>query len=57
MEEVATTLTELGIDPAMSLAAAAWQRRLGALEEIGSEGLDAKLAAIIPRKLAKTAWP
>jgi 3-hydroxyisobutyrate dehydrogenase-like beta-hydroxyacid dehydrogenase len=46
MEEAAKTLTELGIDPAMTRGTIARQRELGALGLTVPEGLAAKLAAI-----------
>lgn len=46
MEEVARTLTELGIDPAMTRGTIARQRELGALGIGVPDGLSAKLAAI-----------
>ena len=46
MEEVARTLEDLGIDPAMTRGTIARQRELGALGAGVPEGLAAKLAAI-----------
>lgn len=46
MEEVAKTLSELGIDPAMTRGTIARQRELGAFGIAPPEGLTAKLAAI-----------
>lgn len=55
MDEVAATLADLGIEPAMSGAAADWHRSIGALAAGVPEGLDAKLAAITARKPARAA--
>lgn len=55
MDEVAATLADLGIDPAMSRAAAGWQRSIGGIGAGVPEGLDAKLAAITARKPARAA--
>lgn len=55
MDEVAATLEELGIAPAMSRAAAGWQRSIGITGAGVPEGLDAKLAAITARKPARAA--
>ena len=46
MEEVARTLQDLGLDPAMTRGAIAWQRALGAGCLSPPDGLDAKLDAI-----------
>jgi 3-hydroxyisobutyrate dehydrogenase-like beta-hydroxyacid dehydrogenase len=46
MEEVATTLQDLGVDPAMTRGTVARQRALGALGIMPPQGLTAKLAAI-----------
>lgn len=46
MEEVARTLAELGIEPAMTRGTIARQRELGALGNAVPEGLSAKLAVI-----------
>lgn len=48
MEEVARTLCELGIDPAMTRAAESVQRAIGALDLAPPEGIDAKLALLAP---------
>jgi len=55
MDEVAATLEDLGIEPAMSRAAADWQRSIGAIGAGVPEGLEAKLAAITARKPARAA--
>lgn len=55
MDEVAATLEELGIAPAMSRAAADWQRSIGAIRAGVPEGLEAKLAAITTCKPARAA--
>lgn len=55
MDEVATALEQLGIDPAMTRATAGWQRQLGGLGADVPEGLAVKLAAITARKPAKAA--
>lgn len=47
MEEVAKTLSELGVDPAMTRGTIARQRELGALGMTPPNGLAAKLAAIL----------
>lgn len=47
MEEVAKTLTELGIDPAMTRGTIARQREIGALGVTPPQGLTAKIAAIM----------
>lgn len=46
MEEVAKTLGDLGVDPAMTRGTIAWQRSMGDLGVSPPEGLAAKLAAI-----------
>jgi len=46
MEEVARTLEELGVDPAMTRGTIRRQRELGALGLAPPDGLEAKLAAI-----------
>lgn len=50
MEEVAKTLTELGVDPAMTRGTIARQRELGGLDVVPPEGLAAKLNAIIDKR-------
>ncbi|PKP94500.1 MAG: NAD(P)-dependent oxidoreductase [Alphaproteobacteria bacterium HGW-Alphaproteobacteria-16] len=55
MEEVAKTLTELGVDPAMTRGTIARQRELGALGRTPPEGLTAKLAAIMDKREEKAA--
>ena len=51
--EVAATLADLGVDPAMTRAAAGWQRQLG----VGTapDGLAAKLARLTPDREAEAA--
>ncbi len=51
--EVAATLADLGVDPAMTRAAAGWHRQLGA--GTAPDGLAAKLALITPDREAETA--
>jgi len=46
MEEVARTLEELGVDPAMTRGTIRRQREIGALGLVPPDGLEAKLAAI-----------
>lgn len=53
MEEVAKTLEELGVDPAMTRGTIERQRELGALGLDPPEGLGAKLAAIDPERTDK----
>lgn len=55
MDEVAATLDELGIEAAMTRAAADWQRSIGAMGAAAPEGLEGKLAAITARKAARAA--
>jgi len=50
MEEVAKTLTDLGVDPAMTRGTIQRQREMGALGMTPPEGLTAKLAAIETRE-------
>jgi len=50
MEEVAKTLEELGVDPAMTRGTILRQREIGALEVAPPDGLAAKLAAIDPEQ-------
>jgi 3-hydroxyisobutyrate dehydrogenase-like beta-hydroxyacid dehydrogenase len=50
MDEVARTLADLGLPNAMSLAAAAAQRRIGALGIEPADGLEAKASAILATK-------
>ena len=55
MEEVARTLADLGIDPAMTRGTIARQRALGALGVTPPDGLTAKLAAILNEREEKAA--
>jgi len=50
MEEVAKTLTDLGVDPAITRGTIQRQRELGALNMTPPDGLAAKLAAIETRE-------
>jgi 3-hydroxyisobutyrate dehydrogenase-like beta-hydroxyacid dehydrogenase len=50
MEEVAKTLEDLGVDPAMTRGTIQRQREMGALDLTPPEGLTAKLAAIEARE-------
>ena len=50
MEEVAKTLSDLGVDPAMTRGTIQRQREMGALGMTPPEGLTAKLAAIETRE-------
>lgn len=50
MEEVAKTLTELGVGPAMTCGTIVRQRAIGALGVTPPDGLPAKLAAIDPQQ-------
>ncbi|ODP37772.1 NAD(P)-dependent oxidoreductase [Sphingomonas turrisvirgatae] len=52
MEEVARTLDELGVEPAMTRGTIARQRAIGALGVAPPDGLDAKLSAIEGSSLA-----
>lgn len=54
LAEVATTLAELGVDPAMSRAAAGWQRALGG-DGVSPAGLTGKLALLTTRDGAEAA--
>lgn len=53
MEEVAMTLKDLGVDPAMTRGTIARQRQLGALGMAAPEGLAAKLARIEDRLMPR----
>lgn len=55
MEEVAKTLIELGIDPAMTRGTIARQRDIGVLGITPPQGLTAKLAAIIDEREERAA--
>lgn len=55
MEEVAKTLSDLGVDPAMTRGTTQRQRDLGSLQMTPPEGLTAKLAAIEAREEDKAA--
>lgn len=55
MEEVAKTLTELGIDPAMTRGTIARQRDIGALGVTPPQGLMAKIAAIVDEREERAA--
>ena len=50
MEEVAKTLKDLGVDPAMTRGTIQRQREMGALQMTPPDGLTAKLAAIEARE-------
>lgn len=50
MEEVAKTLSDLGVDPAMTRGTIRRQREMGALHMTPPDGLTAKLAAIEARE-------
>lgn len=55
MEEVAKTLSDLGVDPAMTRGTIQRQREMGALDMTPPAGLTAKLAAIETREEDKAA--
>lgn len=55
MEEVAKTLSDLGVDPAMTRGTIQRQREMGALGLTPPDGLTAKLAAIETREEDKAA--
>jgi 3-hydroxyisobutyrate dehydrogenase-like beta-hydroxyacid dehydrogenase len=55
LEEVAATLADLGIDPAMTSAAAGLHKSLGGCGLTPPEGLAAKLAAIDTHDTARAA--
>lgn len=55
MEEVAKTLTELGVNPAMTRGTIARQRDIGALGVTPPQGLTAKIAAIMDEREERAA--
>lgn len=55
MEEVAVTLSDLGVDPVMTRGTIERQRAIGTLGLVPPEGLEAKLAAIQTPEPARTA--
>ena len=55
MEEVVETLAALGTGAVMSRATLERQRQIGALGIAPPDGLDAKLAALLPQRKADAA--